>query len=113
MSSAAWPRLRNRSGYWFSRRRRGLRRNFSPRTVIFYLREPPHEKDREANQINKERSMTNTNGAQRQQVWFALADARSCRLFCRTMTVQGTPYSQEYDSLENALPEQEHSRPTT
>ncbi|MBU0640453.1 MAG: host attachment protein [Planctomycetes bacterium] len=44
-------------------------------------------------------------------VWFALADAKKCRLLRCYLTKQGTPHVDECDALDNELPEHEHGRP--
>ncbi len=49
---------------------------------------------------------------ERGHTWFALADAESCRLLCVGTTEQGTQHVDEHEGLKNALPEQEHARPT-
>lgn len=49
----------------------------------------------------------------RKHAWFALADAEHCRLLCCRLTEQGTQHVDEYDALQNTLPQQEHMRPMT
>lgn len=43
--------------------------------------------------------------------WFALADAERCRLLCCRLTWRGTQRVDEYDALQNTLPEQGHIQP--
>ena len=43
--------------------------------------------------------------------WFALSDMESCRLLCCGMTRRGKYHVDEYETLVNTLPEQEHQRP--
>jgi protein required for attachment to host cells len=57
--------------------------------------------------------MTNTNIERQNQAWFALADAEHGRLLCCSLTERGTPHVDEYDSLKNTLPQQEHVRPAS
>ena len=45
--------------------------------------------------------------------WFVLADAEACRLLCCSLTRRGKHHVEEFDALENTLPEQEHVRPMT
>ena len=45
--------------------------------------------------------------------WFALSDTDSCRLLCCGMTRRGKYHVEEYETLVNTLPEQEHQRPMT
>ncbi len=53
------------------------------------------------------------NTEQLKQAWFALTDAESCRLLSCSLTRRGKYHIEEYDTLANALPEQEHLRPMT
>ncbi|HVP13765.1 MAG TPA: host attachment protein [Phycisphaerae bacterium] len=57
--------------------------------------------------------MTNTDNERQSQAWFALADAKHGRLLRCSLTDRGTPHVDEYDSLTNTLPQQEHARPMT
>lgn len=57
--------------------------------------------------------MTKANAEQRNQTWFALIDAESCRLLCCRMTKRRTLSVEEFDAITNTLPEQEHARPMT
>jgi protein required for attachment to host cells len=55
--------------------------------------------------------MKETDPERQDQAWFALADAEHCRLLRCDLTDRGTPHVNEYDALENVLPQQEHARP--
>ena len=55
--------------------------------------------------------MTNANIERQDQAWFALADAEHGRLLRCSLTDQGTLHVDEYDTLKNTLPQQEHARP--
>ena len=49
----------------------------------------------------------------RNPIWLALADAEHCRLLCCRLTLQDTPYVDEYDAIGNTFPERERLRPQT
>lgn len=57
--------------------------------------------------------MSVTIGERKDHAWFALLDAESCRLLCCSMTRLGKHHVDEFDTLKNTLPEQEHTRPMT
>jgi protein required for attachment to host cells len=57
--------------------------------------------------------MTKTPTGLYNHAWFALADAKSCRLLCCSLTRRGKHHIDEYDAMKNTLPEQEHARPMT
>lgn len=57
--------------------------------------------------------MFKTSVERRSHAWFALLDAEHCRLLCCRLTQQGTQHVDEYGTLDNTLPEQEHGRPMT
>ena len=57
--------------------------------------------------------MDKTDPRQRDEAWFALADAEHCRLFRCSMTERDTHHVDEQDAIENTFPEQEHARPMT
>lgn len=57
--------------------------------------------------------MKMTNTEQLKQAWFALTDAESCRLISCSLTRRSKFHIEEFDTLANAMPEQEHLRPMT
>jgi protein required for attachment to host cells len=57
--------------------------------------------------------MSETHNGKQRHAWFALADAKHCRLLCCRLTWRGTQHVDEHGALENTLPEQEHVRPTS
>jgi protein required for attachment to host cells len=57
--------------------------------------------------------MGKTNVEVRDYAWFALADAKHCRLLCCRWSRQDTEYVKQYGTFENTLPEKEHKRPMT
>jgi protein required for attachment to host cells len=61
----------------------------------------------------KRTRMTKTPTGLYNHAWFALADAKSCRLLCCSLTRRGKHHIDEYDAMKNTLPEQEHARPMT
>lgn len=57
--------------------------------------------------------MKKTNAERQNCAWFALTDAKTCRLLSYSLTRRGKHHVDEYDAFENTLPEQEHARPMT
>jgi protein required for attachment to host cells len=62
---------------------------------------------------NRRIEMTKTTTRLTHHAWFALTDTESCRLLCCSLTLRGKYHVDEYDTLANTLPEQEHMRPMT
>lgn len=58
-------------------------------------------------------SKTHTSVERQNHAWFALVDAKHCRLLCCRLTQEGTQHVDEYGTYDNVLPEQEHMRPMT
>jgi len=57
--------------------------------------------------------MSKTTVERQNYAWFALADAKHCRLLRCHVTKRSTPHVDEYDALEHTFPEHEHLRPQT
>lgn len=57
--------------------------------------------------------MNMTNPERPQHAWFALANTERCRLLRCSLTKQGTHHVDEYETIQNTLPQQEHTRPMT